>query len=96
MLGFFVAPVSARTEEAKKFAIPASTADKSLKQFAAQSGVEVVYPAEVVRGVRTPEVKGEMNPTEAMTRLLEGTGLAMAQDQKSGAFSISRRNLPNG
>lgn len=96
VFGLLATAVFAGTQEKKSFAIPAGTADKSLKQFATQSGVEVVYPAEVVRGVRTPEVKGEMTPAEAVGRLLNGTGLASAQDKKTGAFSISRRNDPNG
>ena len=95
-LCFLATAVFAAAQEKKTFTIPADTADKSLKQFATQSGVEVVYPAEVVRGVRTPAVKGQMTPAEAAGRLLDGTGLAMAQDKKTGAFSISRRRDPNG
>jgi hypothetical protein len=94
-LGFFVTAIFA-AEGKKSFTIPAGTAEKTLKQFAAQSGIEVVYPAEVVRGVRTPEVKGQMTPGEAVKRLLKGTELASAQDERTGAFSISRRNDPNG
>ena len=94
--GLLATAVFAGAQEKKSFAIPAATADKSLKQFATQSGVEVIYPAEVVRGVRTPEVKGQMMPAEAVRRLLSETGLAHAQDEKTGAFSISRSNDPNG
>lgn len=83
-------------QDQKSFAIPAGVAERSLKQFAAQSGVELVYPAEIVRGVRTPEVAGTMKPAEAVSRLLRGTILASTQDEKTGAFSISRRPDPNG
>lgn len=92
---FLAAAAFAGSEEKKNFAIPAGSADKSLKQFASQSGIEVVYPGEVVRGVRTSEVKGQLTPAEAVGRLLAGTGLASAQDEKTGAFSISRRHDPN-
>lgn len=91
-----LATVVFAAEGKKDFTIPAGTADRSLKQFATQSGVEVVYPAEVVRGVRTPEVKGQMTPADAAGRLLTGTGLASARDPKTGALSISRRHDPNG
>jgi len=73
------------------FSIPAGLARETLKQFSTQSGLEVVYPAEIVRGVRTREVKGEIAPVEALARLLEGTGLAGVRDERTGAFSISRR-----
>ena len=95
-LGFLAASVFARTAEVKNFAILASTAEKSLRQFSTQSGVDVVYPTDVVRGVRTPEVKGTMTPAEAVARLLAGTKLASARDERSGAFSISRKVDPNG
>ena len=96
VFGLFTTGVFAQTPSEKTFSIPASTAEKSLKQFVAQSGVQVVYPAAVVRGVPTPEVKGRMIPAVAIKRLLDGTGLASAQDERTGAFSISRRPLPNG
>lgn len=88
--------VFAAAEARKEFAIPAGTADRTLKQFALQAGVEVVYPAEVVRGVKTPEVKGHLTPGEAVGLLLSGTGLSSAQDARTGALSISRQNDPNG
>lgn len=96
VVGFLASAIAAAEQEKKSFAIPASTADKSLKQFSAQSGVEVIYPAAIVRGVRTPAVNGEMTAAEAVARLLTGTGLASAQDEKTGAFSISSRHDPNG
>lgn len=86
--------IGAESTSKKSFTIPAGTADKSLKQFSTQSGVEVVYPAEMARGVRTPEVKGDMTPAEAVARLLDGTELGSVQDARTGAFSISRRNDP--
>jgi hypothetical protein len=89
-------PTQASVHDPKSFAIPAGTAENSLKQFAAQSGAEVVYPADLVRGVRTSEVRGMMKPVEAVSRLLQGTTLASTQNETTGAFSISRRPDPNG
>lgn len=84
----------ASSESKAAFSIPAGPAGETLKQFSAQSGLEVVYPAEVVRGVRTREVRGEIPPAEALARLLEGTGLAGERNERTGAFSISRRASP--
>jgi iron complex outermembrane receptor protein len=81
--------------ETKSFSIPASTADRSLKEFSSQSGVELVHPGEIVRGVRTPAVTGDLTPGVALSRLLRGTGLTSVQDEKTGAFSISRASDSN-
>ncbi|MGH7958352.1 MAG: hypothetical protein ACREH8_15275, partial [Opitutaceae bacterium] len=78
----------------KAFDIPAATADKSLKQFTAQSGAEVVYVAEVVRGVSTLAVKGSLTPAEAIQQLLAGSPLSVKRDERSNVFMISRD--PNG
>jgi hypothetical protein len=86
----------AATAEKKSFTIPAGSADKSLALFSTQSGMDVIYPAALVRGVRTSAVSGEMTPAEAVSRLLAGTGLTGAQDEKTGAFSISGSAGPNG
>lgn len=96
VFGWFVALAPAAEPDRRSFSIPASTADKSLRLFAAQSGAEVVYPAELVRGVRTPAVQGELTPAEAVVRLLAGTGLESTRDERTGAFSISRIHDPNG
>lgn len=95
-LGILASAIQAAAPERKSFTIPAGTADKSLKQFSVQSGFEVVYPAAIVRDVRTPAVNGDLTPAEAIARLLEGTGLTSVQDARSGAFSISILRLPNG
>src|SRR5688572_21496359 len=85
----------AHASETKSFSIPASTAERSLKEFSSQSGVELVYPGEIVRGVRTPAVTGDLTAGQALSRLLRGTGLTSVQDEKTGAFSIARATDPN-
>lgn len=80
--------------EKRAFDIPAGTAEVTLKAFTAQSGAEVVYPAEIARGVKTLAVKGEWTPAEAIRQLLDGTNLSVKQDEKSRTFMISRD--PNG
>jgi hypothetical protein len=95
-VGLLATLAQAASQERRPFAIPAGTADKSLKHFSTQSGLEVVYAAPIVRDVRTPAVNGDLTPAEAVARLLEGTGLTSVQDAKTGAFSISTRGLPNG
>ncbi len=76
---------------AKSFDLPAGDAERALRDFSAQSGVQVLFSSETATGVRTNAVKGEFIPGEAMNRLLDRTGLVARQNVKSGALVISRR-----
>jgi iron complex outermembrane receptor protein len=79
-------------EEAKKaYHITAGDATETLKRFAQQSGREIVYPVEQVRGVQTRAVQGEFTAVEALTRMLAGTDLQLVQDKQTGALSVTRR-----
>lgn len=91
---------SAAAPDAKRvaFDIPSATARDSFKQFAAQSGTQVLYAIEVVEAVKTNAVKGEYSPREAIDRMLAGTTLA-AQQTESGAIAVRRsadseKNVP--
>ena len=77
------------------FDLPADNAERSLKRFSAQAGLEVVFPSEIVNGVRTRAVKGRLTAREAMNRMLAGTGLVVTQDERTGAFSVARDRDPN-
>ncbi|SDS05149.1 TonB-dependent receptor [Opitutus sp. GAS368] len=79
-------------EPAKKtYDLPAGDAGIRLKQFSEISGRETLFAAETVRGVRTAAIKGEFTPVEALTRMLEGTGLVLVQDEKTGALGVKRK-----
>lgn len=80
----------------RAFDIPADLAEKSLKQFAAQSGVEVLFSTEAANGVRTNAVRGELTPLEAATQMLAGTRLVVVPDSKHEILRISRAPDPNG
>ena len=79
----------------KNFDVPAGDAITTLKQAAQQAGVEIMFPAGTVQGVKTVAVKGELTPRAALDRMLEGTGLVVVQDEKSGALAIRRDSTPN-
>lgn len=70
--------------------LPAGAASETLKNFARQTGREIVFVAETVGSVQTNAVKGELTPREAIDALLAGTGLVATQDEKTGAFAIRR------
>jgi len=81
--------------EKKNFDVPAGDALATLKQAAQQGGVQIMYPAATVQGVKTRAVKGEYAPREALDRMLDGTGLAVVQDEKTGALAVRRDAGPN-
>lgn len=77
-------------QDKKAFDVPAGAAEQALKQFSQQSGLQVVFAPDVTDGVRTPAVKGEFTPMEALNRLLSGTGLDVIVDEKTAVVSIIR------
>jgi TonB-dependent receptor len=80
----------------KSFDVPAGDASETLKRFAQQAAQQVVYPANDVRGVHTAAVKGSLTVREGLDRLLAGTELTAAFDEKNATFAVSRAAGPNG
>jgi outer membrane receptor protein involved in Fe transport len=76
------------------FDLPAADATVSLKRFAEQSGREIVYPPEAVKGVTTNPVRGSFAPRAALDALVAGTPLAVVES-RSGALAVNRSPDPN-
>lgn len=76
------------------FDLPAGDAAETLKRFGQQAKREIMFPAEAVAGVKTHAVKGELAPRVALDRLVADTGLAVAEDERSGALMIFRAAPP--
>lgn len=79
----------------RMFDLPSDDATAAIRRFSEQTGLQVVYPSDVSKGLRTRAVKGEMTPREALDTMLTGTGIRIVQDEKTGAFSLARAALPN-
>jgi iron complex outermembrane receptor protein len=87
LLSFFS---SRAAEPARRlFDVPADDAAVALKSFAEQSGQEIVYAIDVVRGTQTNAIKGEFIPKEALDRMLAGTDLAAATS-KGGLLAVRK------
>ncbi len=86
------APLLALAAESprKSYRVPTGEASATLKQFTEQSGEQVVYLVNDVRGVTTKEVVGDFTAREALNRMVAGTALVVVQDQKSGALTVNR------
>src|SRR5882724_5661649 len=88
--------VFAANDEKKSFDLPSDTAERSLRLFSVQSGIPVMFPTQITRDIRTQSVKGEFTPRAALDRMLDGTGLVVAQDDQTGSLTVQRRpNDPN-
>jgi outer membrane receptor protein involved in Fe transport len=82
--------LGAKAPAMKRFHVPAGDAAVTLKQFIEQSGEEVVYLVDSVRGVTTQPVRGKHVPREALRRMLAGTPLGVRVDEQTGALTVSR------
>jgi hypothetical protein len=83
-------PLPPAEDTRRQFDLPAGDAASALQAFSRQSGLEIIYPVEQVRVVRTKRVTGKLDPRTALDRLLEGTGLVAVQDETTGAIAVHR------
>jgi outer membrane receptor protein involved in Fe transport len=76
-----------RTAGTRTFHIEAQPLSQALLEFSRQADVIVTAQSELVRDKRAPQVRGELTPTAALSRLLRGSGLE-ASFTASGAITI--------
>ncbi|MFD2265148.1 TonB-dependent siderophore receptor [Lacibacterium aquatile] len=76
MIAMVPTEARAQAQAPVAFAINPQSLDGALAAFGAASGIQVLYDAGVANGVRSPGVSGSMDPQEALSRLLAGTGFA--------------------
>ena len=81
--------------EIQSFDLAGGDADLTLKQFAKQARSEIVYDPQSVKGIQTREVVGLFEPRNALERMLESTPLVFQQDLESGAFAVTRSEIPS-
>ena len=91
-LGIFLAAARAsdRLKERVEFDFGGGEASEVLKQFAEQSGRQVIFPTELVQGQRLPGLKGKFVPREGLERILVRTTLTAWEDERTGALAIGR------
>lgn len=71
-----VSPSAVKAEEARAFAIPAGPLGDALNAFGRQTGFQLAYRPEAAAGRSSAGVSGAATPSEALGRLLAGTGLS--------------------
>src|SRR5690606_34692487 len=63
----------------------------ALDAYARQSGIQLIYRADQLRGARTPGARGE--PRQALDALLRGSGFTARHDDATGAVLIVQQPL---
>ncbi len=72
------------------FNIPAGDLKSALDIYAKQTGVQMFVPADMVRGVRSQGVRGDLSPGDALSHILAGTGFTPYKPS-SGEIGIVRK-----
>ena len=68
-------PLLAQAADTETFDIPSQPLGDALDAFIGVTGWQVGYSSALARGLRSARVEGNLTPTEALARLLDGTGL---------------------
>lgn len=77
------------------FNIPAQAAADALLAFSTQAHTEVLFSFDELQRARSTTVYGLLEPEEALTRLLSGTGF-IARRNRAGKFVATRISPPAG
>lgn len=87
-------PLAAAEGVLREFHVPAGDAAVTLIDFARQSGEQIIYLVDKVRGRRTRAVDGRLGAFEALQRMLADTNLSAHRDSSTGAMTVVRRPEP--
>ena len=82
------ASCGAEARQLRRYDLPSSDAAISLRLFCEQSGEEIIYPSDSVRGTITREVRGEFTAWKAINRMLAHTDLTAVQASGTGAIAV--------
>ena len=74
---------------ATDFDVPSGSLEAALDVYSRQSGIQLMVPSDQVRSIHTGGVKGDLLATDALSRILSGTGFAARRDS-SGVMGIIR------
>ncbi len=86
----YILAVEHHAMELHVFEISSGEATSTLPQVARQGNVDVMFAAEIARGVQTNPVDGEYTPLEALEKMLADTPLKILEDRETGAFAVIR------
>jgi outer membrane receptor protein involved in Fe transport len=83
-----LAGVLATAAAGRNFDVPSGDLEQALKSYIAQTGVQLVFSASAVKGVRTNGAKSDVADETALSHILAGTGFVARHD--GGVITIVR------
>ncbi len=84
---------SCSSKEKRILNVPAGFATNTLKEFARQAEVEIIFDVQSVYGVRTNALNGDYDAQSALRIMLADTPLKIDYDNETGAYAIIRAEL---
>lgn len=81
--------------QAKALDIPAQPLAGALTALASQSGIQLLFNADELKGARASALHGNLSPEAALRQLLEGSGFSFASTGK-GTFVVQKRAAASG
>ncbi|MGA0599219.1 TonB-dependent receptor [Caulobacter sp. KR2-114] len=84
---------SAAAAQPRTYDIPAETLSRALRDYGRQTGQQIIFTEDLVRGRQAPGVKGAFEPAEALRVLLRGSGLR-GETTPAGVVMIVRNAVP--
>jgi len=78
----------ALADNAKRVDVPAGNLIEGLESLARQCGVDVIYPSNELKGLKTRGVSGTLEPKEAFRKLIEGTPLILKEQGSAVLISL--------
>jgi iron complex outermembrane receptor protein len=93
LIGGVSVAVLASPAAAKVFDVPRGDLAAALDAYSDQSGVQIVYSEDAVRGHRSEGAKGNFSEFAALTQILRGTGFA-ARSTPSSVIGIVPQQAP--
>jgi len=72
--------MTAAMSQTTAFDVPGQEAATAIPEFARQAGLQIIAPADKLKGVKTQSLHGAIDTRAALKQLLVGTGLIVASD----------------
>lgn len=80
-------------DKAATFNLPAQSLTSALTQLARQTGIKIAYPASLASGKSAPALRGAYKRTDALEKLLEGSGLTYQFTSAGSVRILSRSDI---
>jgi iron complex outermembrane receptor protein len=74
-VGLLLGRVAIAADTAQHFKIPPQSLNNALMKLAGDSNLEIIFAADKVGGIKTNTLDGTMTPTQALSQLLQGSGM---------------------